>query len=293
MATLTAKLSPIVSSLQKGKKSLDGIIEMLRLRVDAETQFTNSLRHILNSSNHLISTIDSTTSLKTHGFDALYVDMKNEYHQRLEYLNSLKVDVYEPCVRMKSVFDKNNKSLLSETKRKSKQFDQHQAEYKKLKEKYDKLMSKTTKNTKETKQRPVIKRRYSQTLIVYKQQKSVFDAQMEGSLEKTKLMNYQRMKTLQDALTKWTISITNLCSNRSYDTQNLRESMALIDIEKDSQFFIDDICAKRELTENIPKSEASKNTVDEQPYASSLYAQFRRQSASRDSASALMDGKYL
>merc|ERR1712154_750361 len=111
-------------------------------------QFTNSLRHILNSSSNLISTFDSTTSLKMNGFDALFVDMKNEYHQRMEFLNSLKVDVYEPCVRMKSVCDKNNKSLINETKRKSKQFDAHQSEYQKLKQKYDKLMSSTTAKSK-------------------------------------------------------------------------------------------------------------------------------------------------
>merc|ERR1719464_1091073 len=184
---------------------------------------------------------------------------------------------------MKSVYDKNNKSLIHETKRKSKQFDQHRFEYNKLKEKYDKLMSKTSKiSSKETKQRPIVKRRYSQSLIVYKEQAQMFNQQMEGSMEKTKLMNYQRMKTLQDALTKWTISITNLCSNRSYDTQNLRESMALIDIEKDSQFYIDDICAIKkdvELRENIPKNEMSKTTSrdeedgdDKGPYASRMYA---------------------
>eukprot|EP01084_Bolivina_argentea_P283542 485644_1 len=115
MATLAQKLSPILATVQKGTKSMDGIIEMLRLRINAETQFTNSLCKIVEQSHRILSTgLDSSFTVRNHGFEALFIDIKNEYFQRMEFLNSLKKDVYEPCIQMKQIHEQKHRTLIYE-----------------------------------------------------------------------------------------------------------------------------------------------------------------------------------
>eukprot|EP01083_Nonionella_stella_P169979 577511_1 len=121
MASFAEKYAPILENIQRGSKAMDGIIEMLRLRINAETQFTEALQNIMKVSTKLISNcFDSKISLQMHGFDALFCDMKNEYNQRIEFLNSLKKDVLNPCLTTKQSYEHKHKLLVNESKRKKK-----------------------------------------------------------------------------------------------------------------------------------------------------------------------------
>ena len=63
--------------IQNGSKSLDDVLEIVRLRIDAETQYTNSLQKIIGRSNKLISGGNAQETLNSAGLNALHCDMEN------------------------------------------------------------------------------------------------------------------------------------------------------------------------------------------------------------------------
>eukprot|EP01083_Nonionella_stella_P039354 107041_1 len=101
--------------LRQGAKSLDGVLEILRMRIEAEVQFTNSLQKIVGASTKLIgANLQPTESLRRNGLDALYTDFKNEYTQRMAFLDSLKEDVEKPLITMKEFYYVQNQNFANE-----------------------------------------------------------------------------------------------------------------------------------------------------------------------------------
>ena len=108
--------TPISLRLQSGAKSLDGVLEILRMRIEAESVFCNSLQKIIGCSTNLMSHIPSTESVRRDGLDALYSDLKNEYTQRMAYLSNLREDVHVNLSRMKDYYYSQNKIFQNQTK---------------------------------------------------------------------------------------------------------------------------------------------------------------------------------
>eukprot|EP01084_Bolivina_argentea_P191857 329493_1 len=108
--------APLSGRLESGIKSLDGVIEMLRLRIEAEAEFARSLEKIILNKNLITSSSSSYESLRRDGLDAIAADMKNEYTQRIEFLNSLNEDVYQPCLQMRESYASQNRVFANNTK---------------------------------------------------------------------------------------------------------------------------------------------------------------------------------
>lgn len=233
--------TPISLRLQSGAKSLDGVLEILRMRIEAESVFCSSLQKIIGCSTNLMSDIPSTESVRRDGLDALYSDLKNEYTQRMAYLNSLKEDVQGPLHKMKDYYYSQNKIFQNQTKSNNQILKKHQKEFLKLKEKYDKIMKPPSKgdkilNNKSKKQQLLnIKKKYQDQKLIWEKQKKIFDNKQISTLQRMESNEYKRLNALRDGITNWSAYITNLAANRSYDIQNLARSMALINVEDDLQ----------------------------------------------------------
>ena len=235
--------TPCLLRLQCGAKSLDGVLEILRMRIDAEISFTNNLQKIIGCSTNLISTISSQESIRRDGLDALYSDLKNEYIQRMSFLQSLRDDVHNPLSKMKQFYYTENKKFTNQTKSNIQSLKKQQNEFLKLKAKYDKIMKpnngdKILNNKSKKQQLLNIKKKYQQQQIIWKKQQQIFDNKMISTLQSMESNEYKRMNSMRDAITNWSAYITNLAANRSYDIQNLAKSMALINVENDLQNFM-------------------------------------------------------
>eukprot|EP01083_Nonionella_stella_P111998 328933_1 len=243
--------------LQSGEKSLDGVLDLLRLRIDAETEFTNKLQKIITSSNKLISHIEPYESLRRYGLDALYTDLKNEYTQRMTLLSALKQDVQRPLSSMKEFYHAQNKYFTNQSKQNLKSLKQQQNEFVKLKSKYDKLMTTDKpKNPVKMKQQLLqVKKKFNQQQIIWRKQQDLYDAKITTNLQSMESNEYKRMNTLRDALINWSAFITNLCANRSYDIKDLAESMACINVEEDLQLFM-----RHALHRTMPKRAQKHST---------------------------------
>ena len=130
--------APLSARLECGIKSLDGIIELLRLRIEAEASYAASLQNIM-SNESLISYVSSHESLRREGLDALFTDLKNEYQQHIEYLNSLNEDIYLPCISMREHYASQNRLFANNTKQNIKSLRQQQNQFYKIKTKYEKV----------------------------------------------------------------------------------------------------------------------------------------------------------
>ena len=130
--------APLSGRLEQGIKSLDAVIEMLRLRIEAEAQFAANLEKII-SNERLLSYLSPLESLRKDGLDAMHADMKNEYNQRIEFLNSLNEDVYQPCVAMRELYASKNREFANDTKSNIKTLRKHQEQFYKMKSKYEKV----------------------------------------------------------------------------------------------------------------------------------------------------------
>lgn len=231
---------PIQTRLQSGAKALDGVLEILRMRIDAEGEFTNSLQKIIGCSTNLMSHIPSSESLRTYGLDAMYTDLKNEYTQRMAFLNSLRDDVHKPLSKMRDFYYSQNKTFGSQIKSNIQSLKKQQNEFTKIKAKYDKVMGNTDITKKQTKKQQLltVKRRFNQQQQVWKRQREQYDYQMTATLRSMESNEYKRMNALRDALTNWSAFITNYCANRSYDIRYLAQSMSTMDPEADLQVFM-------------------------------------------------------
>lgn len=234
--------TPISLRLQSGAKSLDGVLDILQMRIDAEVVFTNSLQKIIGCSTNLISHINPNETLRADGLDALYSDLKNEYTQRMAYLNSLKEDVQKPLNEMKQFYYQQNKSFVNQTKNNIKALKQQQNEFIKLKAKYEKIMNDKNKNRKQ--QLLIVKKKFTLQQTIWTKQQQIFDNKMTSTLQSMESNEYKRMNSLRDGLTNWSAFITNLCANRSYDIRSLNQSMSLIDVENDLQSFMTETLKK-------------------------------------------------
>eukprot|EP01083_Nonionella_stella_P286146 973890_1 len=148
--------------LCQGAKSLDGVLEILHMRIEAEIQFTNSLQNIIDTSTKLMVNLQPNESLRRDGLDALYTDFKNEYTQRMAFLDSLKEDVEKPLIAMKEFYYVQNQNFANETKNNLKILKQQQNEFYKLQTKYNKVMNNDTKNNTKT------QRRFYQQKLIWK-----------------------------------------------------------------------------------------------------------------------------
>eukprot|EP00485_Elphidium_margaritaceum_P001675 CAMPEP_0202691314 /NCGR_PEP_ID=MMETSP1385-20130828/6063_1 /ASSEMBLY_ACC=CAM_ASM_000861 /TAXON_ID=933848 /ORGANISM="Elphidium margaritaceum" /LENGTH=836 /DNA_ID=CAMNT_0049346699 /DNA_START=32 /DNA_END=2542 /DNA_ORIENTATION=+ len=254
--------TPVTVRLQHGLKALDGVIEMLRLRIEAEAQFAAALQRIMNNES-LIHNLPSSESLRKDGMDAIHADMKNEYTQRVEYVNSLTEDVYQPCLAMRDLYASKNRSFAHETKENIKQLRQHQSVFHKTKAKYEKVcrdasiartsLLRAKSDTKISSQQILKlgnkvnstlktqqswKERYEQGALEWHREQIRFDDQMTGMLQGMQSNEANRMANIQDSLNKWAVFTTNLCANRNYDCKSLAESMALMDPSRDLQLFM-------------------------------------------------------
>merc|ERR1712157_54094 len=174
MGDLRHCYTPISLRLQSGAKSLDGVLDILQMRIDAEVVFTNSLQKIIGRSTNLISHINPNETLRADGLDALYSDLKNEYTQRMAYLNSLKEDVQKPLNEMKQFYYQQNKSFVNQTKNNIKALKQQQNEFIKLKAKYEKIMN--DKNRKQ--QLLIVKKKFTLQQTIWTKQQQIFDNKM-------------------------------------------------------------------------------------------------------------------
>eukprot|EP01084_Bolivina_argentea_P040512 74866_1 len=248
--------------LENGIRSLDGVIEMLRLRIEAEAQFAAALQKIMTNQ-RLISSLDVAESLRKDGLNAIHADMHNEYTQRIEFLNSLNEDVYQPCVSMREQYAQKNRSFAHTTKGNIKTLRKHQNEFYKIKSKYEKVckdasnartallnakldakissaqilkLGSKVNSTLKTQQQ--WREKYGEQQLTWNRQQIKFDDEMTSILQGMQSNEFNRMSTTKDCLNKWAVFITNLCANRNYDVKNLAESMALINIDADLQLFI-------------------------------------------------------
>eukprot|EP01083_Nonionella_stella_P239732 838776_1 len=248
--------------LENGIRSLDGVIEMLRLRIEAEAQFAAALQKIMTNQ-RLISSLDVAESLRKDGLNAIHADMHNEYTQRIEFLNSLNEDVYQPCVSMREQYAQKNRSFAHTTKGNIKTLRKHQNEFYKIKSKYEKVckdasnartallnakldakissaqilkLGSKVNSTLKTQQQ--WREKYGEQQLTWNRQQIKFDDEMTSILQGMQSNEFNRMSTTKDCLNKWAVFITNLCANRNYDVKNLAESMALINIDADLQVFI-------------------------------------------------------
>eukprot|EP01083_Nonionella_stella_P072304 194838_1 len=222
---------------QNGVQSLDCTLEILRLRIEAETQFTDNLKKIIESSNRLLPHLNQNESLRQYGFESLHTDFKNEYKQRMAFLNSLKHDVEPPIASMKSTYHTQYKFFSSQSKQDLKSLKQQQHEFTKLKEKYDKL----TRGDKHKNKRQLllnVERKFKQQQSVWAKQQKTFDNKMETALHSMECNEGKRLETLMSGVTNWSAFITNLCANRKYDIESLTESMAAINVDEDLRTFM-------------------------------------------------------
>merc|ERR550539_153289 len=236
----------------KGSKSLHGILEFLRLRIDAESQFTHSLKKIIGRSSKLMSNFDPNESLRKDGLEALCSDLRNEYTQRVAFLKSLKEDIQKPLRSTNDLYASQNKTFANATKANIKALKQQQNEFNKLKQKYDK-----TSNFDEYK---LLKKKMEAQQIKLKEQRVTFNEEMSGTLKAMEECEYKRMNSVRDGLTNWSAFITNLCANRVYDVRDLGESMSLIQIEEDLQYFMQTMLQKQQekKSENAHNGTATK-----------------------------------
>ena len=254
--------------LEQGIRSLDGIIEMLRLRIQAEAQFASALDKIINNE-RFVSSMSKDESLRKDGLDAIAADMKNEYTQRIEFLNSLNEDVYQPVVTMRELYASKNRLFANDTKQNIKSLRSQQSAFYKIKTKFEKVckdasnartallnakldnklssaqilkLGSKVNSTMKTQQS--WKEKYDEQQLVWNRQQIKFDDQMTSILQGMQSNEYNRMNTTKDSLNKWAVFITNLCANRNYDVKNLAESMSLINIQSDLQLFISNLLIK-------------------------------------------------
>lgn len=232
--------SPIQTRLQSGAKALDGVIDLLSMRISAEEEFTHSLQKIIGCSTDLMCQIPQNESIRSCGLDAMYTDLKNEYTQRMAFLNSLRHDVHRPLVEMKDFYYAQNKTFNNSIKSNIQSLKKQQSEFTKIKAKYDKVMSADISKRGQSKKQQLlnVKRRFNQQQRVWKLQRERYDLRMTSTLRSMESNEYKRMNALRDGLTNWSAFITNYCANRSYDIRFLAESMAQMDPEADLQVFM-------------------------------------------------------
>ena len=254
--------APLSVRLESGIKSLDGIIELLRLRIEAEANYASSLEKII-SNESLISYVNSHESLRKDGLDALYTDLKNEYQQHIEYLNSLNEDIYLPCISMRESYASQNRLFANNTKQNIKSLRQQQNQFYKIKTKYEKvckdasnartlllnakldnkissqqILKLGSKVNSTLKTQQIWKEKYDQQQLIWNKQQIKFDDEMTSILQGMQTNEQNRMKIIKDSLNKFAVFITNLCANRNYDCKNLAQSMSQINIDNDLQIFI-------------------------------------------------------
>ena len=254
--------APLSARLESGIGALDGMIEMLRLRIEAEATFAASLQRILNNEK-LLSSLSPLESLRKDGLDALHADMKNEHTQRLEFLNSLNEDVYQPVVAMRELYAQKNRSFVSDAKSNIKSLRNQQTHFHKIRQKYEKVCKEASnartallnakldnkissqqilklgaKVNSTLKQQQNWKEKYDEEQLLWNRHQIKFDDEMTNILQGMQSNEFNRMTTSKDSMNKWAVFVTNLCANRNYDVKNLAESMSLIDIDKDLQIFI-------------------------------------------------------
>eukprot|EP01083_Nonionella_stella_P081527 224624_1 len=235
--------TPIVERMQHGEKSLECLLDIIRLRIDAETQYSASLQKIMQRSHNLME-FSEDESLNKHGLNALVCDLKQEYTQRMEYLNSLKQDVQQPLSTMKDHYTSQNKCFAAKTKNSIKILKHEQCEFMKFKAKYNKLLNNGHDTKSKKDQLAVARRKVHLSKTKWKQHEQVFEMDMGSTLHEMEETELKRMFSLRDAFTNWSAYITNLCANRMYDIRDLAKSMSFIDVENDLQCFMRDILNK-------------------------------------------------
>eukprot|EP00485_Elphidium_margaritaceum_P006312 CAMPEP_0202704790 /NCGR_PEP_ID=MMETSP1385-20130828/17423_1 /ASSEMBLY_ACC=CAM_ASM_000861 /TAXON_ID=933848 /ORGANISM="Elphidium margaritaceum" /LENGTH=312 /DNA_ID=CAMNT_0049362895 /DNA_START=29 /DNA_END=967 /DNA_ORIENTATION=- len=263
--------TPVLSRLQNGAKSLDGVLDILRMRVDAETQFCSALQKIISCSTDFIARVPCTESLRADGLDALYSDMKNEYTQRMTFLAALKEDVHTPLVSMKEYYYAQNRHFSNQSKQNIQMLKKQQSEFSKLKVKYDKVVKnhgsnhsqsaetlRVNNNTK-LQQLQAVKQKFIKQQNHLRKQQQIFDNKMVQTLSAMEANEYKRMNALRDGITNWSAFIANLAANRSYDIQHLAKSMAYIDVERDLQNWM------KHTLQKYPKPQL---TVSQKQYSS-------------------------
>merc|ERR1712228_784785 len=163
--------------------------------------------------------------------------------QRIAYLNSLKEDIQKPLRATNQLYSSQNKLFATSTKNNIKALKQHQNEYNKLKTKYDK-----TSNFDEYR---ALKKRMEQQQIRLKAQRVTFNDEMSETLKAMEECEYKRMNTVRDGLTNW-------CANRVYDVRDLGESMSLINVHADLQYFMQTTLNKKKRICEIHRNEFEK-----------------------------------
>lgn len=128
--------TPLANRLSDGLESLDNILEILRLKIECEAEFARSMEKILHI-NFSCGAIEIGTI--RDGLNAIRADMKNEYTQRLEFLNSLNEDVYQPCLQIRELYSSRNRSFAAETKSNVQRLRKQRSIFAKIQTKFSKV----------------------------------------------------------------------------------------------------------------------------------------------------------
>jgi len=250
--------APIQTRLQSGAKSLDGLLNIISMRIEAETNFTNALQKMMNTSSSLLSSVPSGESLRRHGLNAMYTDLKNEHTSHMEFLDSLRKDVQCPLIATQRSFNAQNKASSLDIKQSVQTLRKQQSELTKLKAKYEKLVAtnKTspTSKAKHKQQLLVAKRKLIAQQKAWRAQNATFQTRMTKSLRSMQSIETTRLDAVRDALTNWSAYVTSMSMNRSYDIRTLNQSVGKVSPQSDLQNFMRATLSKYPALEPSPRS---------------------------------------
>jgi len=254
--------APIQTRLQCGAKSLDGMLNIISMRIDAETTFTNALQKMMNTSSSLLSSVPSGESLRRHGLNSMYTDLKNEYVSHMEFLDSLRKDVQCPLISTQRTYLAQNKASALDIKQSVQTLRKQQSEVTKLKGKYDKLVNASTPSAststkakhKHLQQLLAAKKKLIAQQKAWRTQNVSFQARMTKSLRSMESAETARMDSVRDALTNWAAFVTSMSMNRSYDIRTLAQSVSEVNVETDLQSFMRSTLTKYPALEPSPRS---------------------------------------
>jgi len=228
------------------------------MRIEAETNFTNALQKMMNTSSSLLSSVPSGESLRRHGLNSMYTDLKNEYSTHMEFLDSLRKDVQCPLISTQRTYVSQSKASALDIKQSVQTLRKQQSELTKLKAKYEKLVAthKTSPTSKAKHKQQLItaKRKLIAQQKAWRAQNTTFQTRMTKSLRSMESGETARLDSVRDALTNWAAFVTSMSMNRSYDIRTLAQSVSQVSVESDLQSFMRATLAKYPALEPSPRS---------------------------------------
>jgi len=262
-------INNLCNSLHNNVESIDMLIEILKLRIDAETEYSKNIENIIT--NYDFSFYENGT-LKDC-LQAMKADMKNEYTQRCEFATSLFEDVYQQLLKLRQMYNGQYKKFESDTKIIEKSFKYYENNYNKIKSKYDKICDDEQRarnalvNAKSSNEALKIgskinstmktklncQDKYDEIKLIYNEEQIKYDNSLNNALNNIEIHETERIKCIHDALTKWAVFITNLSANRNYDVKTLAKQVSICNYNDNIQILI------KNIMEQIKKDKLTNN----------------------------------